>query len=113
MRPKLVENLDKIAAEVARSLGRPLGAGFFRFDGLICPSGNLRPGAENLSSPASKNISLFPKPKSDVSMVRSVPARGAFRDRTFGTILGLVLAAVLLWLHPSGLALAGCIVVLQ
>jgi hypothetical protein len=50
-------------------------------DDLICPSGNFHARTENLSSPASKNISLFPKPKSDVSMTRPVPARGAFRDR--------------------------------
>jgi hypothetical protein len=50
-------------------------------NGLICPSGNVRARIENLSSPVSKNISLFPKPKSDVSMTRPVPARGAFRDR--------------------------------
>jgi len=34
-------------------------------------------------------------------------------ERTLGTILGLISAAVLLWLHPHGLALVGCIVVLQ
>jgi uncharacterized membrane protein YccC len=34
-------------------------------------------------------------------------------DRTFGTILGLIVAAVLSWLHPHGLALVGCIAVLQ
>jgi uncharacterized membrane protein YccC len=34
-------------------------------------------------------------------------------ERTFGTILGLMFAAVMLWLHPHGLALVGCIVVLQ
>ena len=34
-------------------------------------------------------------------------------ERTLGTILGLILAAVLLWLHPGGLALIGCIAVLQ
>jgi hypothetical protein len=48
---------------------------------LICPSGKISARIENLSSPASKNISLFPKPKSDVSMIHPVPARGAFRDR--------------------------------
>jgi hypothetical protein len=50
-------------------------------DGLICPSGTIRARAKNLSSPAAKNISLFPKPKSDVSMIHPVPTRGAFRDR--------------------------------
>jgi uncharacterized membrane protein YccC len=34
-------------------------------------------------------------------------------ERTFGTILGLISAAVLLWLHAGGLALVGCIAVLQ
>jgi fusaric acid resistance family protein len=34
-------------------------------------------------------------------------------ERTLGTILGLILAAVVLWLHPRGLALVGCIAVLQ
>jgi uncharacterized membrane protein YccC len=34
-------------------------------------------------------------------------------ERTLGTILGLILAAVVLWLHPRGLTLAGCIVALQ
>ena len=34
-------------------------------------------------------------------------------ERTFGTILGLIVAAVLSWLHPHGLALVGCIAVLQ
>jgi Fusaric acid resistance protein-like len=34
-------------------------------------------------------------------------------ERTFGTILGLIVAAVLSWLHPHGVALVGCIVVLQ
>ncbi|WMT74490.1 FUSC family protein [Bradyrhizobium sp. Ash2021] len=34
-------------------------------------------------------------------------------ERTFGTILGLMFAAVLLWLHPHGLALVGCIALLQ
>ncbi|WP_426608503.1 FUSC family protein [Bradyrhizobium sp. McL0616] len=34
-------------------------------------------------------------------------------ERTFGTILGLIVAAVLSWLHPHGIALVGCIVALQ
>ena len=34
-------------------------------------------------------------------------------ERTVGTILGLIVAAVLTWLHPGGLALVGSIVVLQ
>jgi uncharacterized membrane protein YccC len=34
-------------------------------------------------------------------------------ERTLGTILGLILAAVVLWIHPRGLTLVGCIVALQ
>jgi uncharacterized membrane protein YccC len=34
-------------------------------------------------------------------------------ERTFGTLLGLMLAAVLLWLYPRGVTLVGCIAVLQ
>jgi uncharacterized membrane protein YccC len=34
-------------------------------------------------------------------------------ERTFGTMLGLIVAAVLSWLHPGGLALVGCIAALQ
>ena len=34
-------------------------------------------------------------------------------ERTFGTILGLIVAAVLTWLQPRGLAVVGCIAVLQ
>jgi hypothetical protein len=45
------------------------------------PDGQNQRPHRNLSSPASKNISLFPKPKSDVSMIHPVPTRGAFRDR--------------------------------
>jgi len=34
-------------------------------------------------------------------------------ERTSGTILGLIFAAALSWLHPGGLVLIGCIVALQ
>jgi uncharacterized membrane protein YccC len=34
-------------------------------------------------------------------------------ERTFGTMLGLIVAATVSWLHPRDLALVGCIVVLQ
>ncbi|MBR0848434.1 FUSC family protein [Bradyrhizobium diazoefficiens] len=34
-------------------------------------------------------------------------------ERTLGTMLGLILAATLTWLHPGGVALIGCIVLLQ
>ncbi len=34
-------------------------------------------------------------------------------ERTLGTILGLIVAAVLAWLHPGGLALVACIAGLQ
>jgi hypothetical protein len=65
------DSIHPISRDQTRSQGR-------RVDGLICPSGNLRACSENLSSPASKNISLFPKPKSDVSMVHPVPTEGRF-----------------------------------
>ena len=34
-------------------------------------------------------------------------------ERTFGTILGLIVAAIVSWLHPRGLAVVGCIAMLQ
>ena len=34
-------------------------------------------------------------------------------ERTFGTILGLIVAAIVSWLHPRGVALVGCIAALQ